>query len=47
ALDGLKYEDAARKLRVPIGTVRSRLSRARARLRSRMDGGFDGAPAFA
>jgi RNA polymerase sigma-70 factor (ECF subfamily) len=29
----LSYEDAAVALRIPVGTVRSRLSRARARLR--------------
>jgi RNA polymerase sigma-70 factor (ECF subfamily) len=28
----LSYEDAAVALRIPVGTVRSRLSRARARL---------------
>jgi RNA polymerase sigma-70 factor (ECF subfamily) len=30
---GLSYDDAAHALRVPIGTVRSRLSRGRRRLR--------------
>ena len=33
----LSYEDAARALEVPVGTVRSRLSRARARLRELLD----------
>ena len=33
AWSGLGYEDAAVALRMPVGTVRSRLSRARARLR--------------
>ncbi|MFD3532810.1 RNA polymerase sigma factor [Streptomyces sp. NPDC058664] len=32
--EGLAYTDVARALRVPVGTVRSRLSRARARLRA-------------
>ncbi|GAB3932190.1 RNA polymerase sigma factor [Micromonospora vulcania] len=35
--EGLDYESAARALGVPVGTVRSRLSRARARLRSLVD----------
>jgi RNA polymerase sigma-70 factor (ECF subfamily) len=29
AVDGMKYEEAAERLGVPIGTVRSRLFRAR------------------
>ena len=33
AWSGLSYEDAAVALQIPVGTVRSRLSRARARLR--------------
>lgn len=33
ALDGLSYEDAADRLAIPVGTVRSRLSRARDALR--------------
>lgn len=32
-LDGLTYEEAGARLGIPVGTVRSRLSRARARLR--------------
>ena len=39
----LSYEDAATALRIPVGTVRSRLSRARARLRELdADSGHDG-----
>jgi RNA polymerase sigma-70 factor (ECF subfamily) len=34
---GLEYEAAALALGVPVGTVRSRLSRARARLRAALD----------
>jgi RNA polymerase sigma-70 factor (ECF subfamily) len=35
-LDGLDYEDIARALAVPVGTVRSRLHRARAALQDRL-----------
>lgn len=38
-VEGLSYEDAALALGLPVGTVRSRLSRARARLRE-LDLGF-------
>jgi len=37
-LEGMQYEDAAEALGVPMGTVKSRLSRARRRLRQLMDG---------
>jgi|JI6StandDraft_1071083.scaffolds.fasta_scaffold202756_2 RNA polymerase sigma-70 factor (ECF subfamily) len=36
AMDDMSYEDAAALLCVPIGTVRSRVSRARSHLRRRM-----------
>lgn len=38
AWDGMRYEEIATTLGVPLGTVRSRVSRARARLRELMDG---------
>lgn len=37
AVDEMTYEEAAAKLALPIGTVRSRVSRARARLRQRFE----------
>ncbi len=37
ALEDMSYEDAAALLNVPIGTVRSRVSRARSHLRRRME----------
>jgi len=38
AVEGLRYEEAAEVLDLPVGTVRSRLSRARTALRVRLDG---------
>ncbi|SMF78407.1 DNA-directed RNA polymerase specialized sigma subunit, sigma24 homolog [Streptomyces sp. Amel2xC10] len=35
--EGLEYAEAARVLGIPVGTVRSRLSRARGRLRKLAD----------
>lgn len=37
-IEGLKYEEAAKALDVPVGTIRSRLSRARAKLMAEIEG---------
>ena len=44
ALEDLSYADAARVTGVPIGTVMSRLSRAREKLRESVDGGGKARP---
>ena len=40
AIEGLQYEEASAILNVPLGTVRSRLSRARQALRQALDAGY-------
>jgi RNA polymerase sigma-70 factor (ECF subfamily) len=40
-IDGLKYEEIAEILDIPIGTVRSRLHRARSEMRDRLKPYFD------
>ncbi|HKK31757.1 MAG TPA: sigma-70 family RNA polymerase sigma factor [Alphaproteobacteria bacterium] len=37
-MEGMTYEDAASVLKVPVGTIRSRLARARLALRKAVDG---------
>jgi RNA polymerase sigma-70 factor (ECF subfamily) len=37
-IDGLRYEEIAESLRIPVGTVRSRLHRARLELKDRLRG---------
>jgi RNA polymerase sigma-70 factor (ECF subfamily) len=44
ALEGLSYEEVAEVLRIPLGTVRSRLSRGRTALRRLMDMGEKNPP---
>lgn len=39
ALEGMRYEEVAQTLAIPVGTVMSRLARGRERLRQILDGG--------
>jgi len=41
-LEGMEVEEISRTLGIPTGTVKSRLSRARAELRRRLEGYFEG-----
>jgi RNA polymerase sigma factor (sigma-70 family) len=47
AIEDMSYEETARILAIPLGTVMSRLSRARSRLRELMDGALPVASAAA
>jgi len=38
ALEEMSYDDVAQTLKIPIGTVMSRLSRAREKMRANMEG---------
>jgi RNA polymerase sigma-70 factor (ECF subfamily) len=40
----LDYTEAAEALRIPIGTVKSRLARARLQMKSKLRGGFGASP---
>lgn len=44
AVEDLSYADAAAVLKIPVGTVMSRLSRARERLQQEIEGPADAAP---
>jgi RNA polymerase sigma-70 factor, ECF subfamily len=44
AVEQMKYEEVSRTLDIPVGTVMSRLSRARDRLRQQLDGGVPVSP---
>ena len=46
ALEDMSYADVSRALGIPMGTVMSRLSRGRERLRRAMEGGPERAPAL-
>ena len=44
AVEDLSYADAAKVLNIPVGTVMSRLSRARERLQQEIEGTMDTTP---